>query len=73
MSTPPPPPPPASGPSLPASADVQNFCLLHKGPVQGEVYECPNCHQRYCRSCVVDAKEKGGKRFCVKCKTIFLL
>lgn len=80
MSHAPPPPPPAPpapalppNSGLPAGVDLENFCLLHKGPIEGEVYECSTCHARYCRQCVLEAKQAGNARACVRCKMPFLL
>lgn len=44
----------------------KDFCLFHKGKIQGEIYICPKCSTQYCKTCAVKAKENGKK--CVKCK-----
>lgn len=62
------PPPPVLPPSI--SVD-ENFCFLHKGEIQGEVYTCPTCKTRYCLDCAQNAKENA--KLCVKCKRLFLI
>ncbi|MHA1294334.1 MAG: hypothetical protein ACTSQJ_16950 [Promethearchaeota archaeon] len=61
-------PPP---PSLPPSFKIQeNFCLFHKGDIQGEVYICPKCKSKYCKECAIKAKSEG--KTCIKCKQLIL-
>lgn len=62
-------PPP---PSLPPTVKIkENFCLLHKGELHGELYTCPACKSKYCLECVKKAKSEG--KSCIKCKQIFLI
>jgi hypothetical protein len=49
----------------------KNFCLFHKGELQGEIYTCPSCKTKYCLSCAEKAKKEGKK--CIKCKQLIYL
>ncbi len=62
------PPPPSMPPAFKVN---ENFCLLHKGELKGQTYECPGCKTKYCLECVKKAKIE--KKSCVKCKKIFFL
>ena len=35
------------------------ICVVHKGPIVGNVYICPNCRTFYCVKCATALKEKG--------------
>ncbi|MBY8985162.1 MAG: hypothetical protein KGD65_08855 [Candidatus Lokiarchaeota archaeon] len=61
------PPPPALPPSFKVD---ENFCLLHKGNVEGETYTCPSCKTKYCLKCAQKAKSEA--KLCVKCKQLFM-
>ena len=61
-------PPPVLPPAFKVDED---FCLLHKGHVQGEIYTCPTCKTKYCMDCAKKAKEEA--LLCIKCKRLFLL
>lgn len=62
------PPPPVLPPSFNLK---ENFCLLHKGPIEGEIYTCPSCKTTYCLKCVQKAKTET--KLCVKCKKVFFV
>ena len=59
------PPPPTLPPNIIINKD---FCLFHKGRIQGERYTCPRCKTQYCLNCALNAKQEG--RLCVKCKQL---
>ena len=61
------PPPPVLPPSIKVK---ENFCLLHKGTIEGEIYTCPSCKTKYCLKCAQRAKTKA--KLCVKCKQLFI-
>ena len=42
------------------------FCIVHKGPIDGTVYICPNCKTYYCYKCASVLKENGEK--CWSCE-----
>ncbi len=62
------PPPPSMPPSIKIK---ENFCLLHKGDLTGQTYECPSCKTKYCLECA--KKARAEKKSCVKCKKLFML
>ncbi|MFX1573209.1 MAG: hypothetical protein ACFFB0_10705 [Promethearchaeota archaeon] len=62
------PPPPVLPPSIHIK---ENFCLFHKGDIQGEIYTCPACKTKYCMDCAIKARDE--KRLCVKCKQLVLM
>ena len=63
-------PPPPSLP--PESIKIsENFCLFHKGKINGEVYQCVTCKTKYCKECAKKAKAEGKK--CIKCKQLIFL
>lgn len=62
------PPPPMLPPSFKMK---ENFCLLHKGDIQGEIYTCPACKTKYCMECAKKARHEG--KLCVKCKQLILM
>lgn len=35
------------------------ICIVHKGPIIGASYLCPNCRTFYCERCAQVLKEKG--------------
>ncbi len=37
------------------------FCIVHKGPIVGTIYICPQCKTYYCFKCVNTLKENGEK------------
>lgn len=62
------PPPPV----LPPSIEIKNnFCLFHKGEIQGEIYTCPSCKTNYCMECAKKARDE--KKLCIKCKQLVLM
>ncbi|MFX1502665.1 MAG: hypothetical protein ACFFDH_17020 [Promethearchaeota archaeon] len=62
-------PPP---PILPPSFKIKkNFCLFHKGDIQGEIYTCPVCKTNYCLECAKKAQLE--EKLCVKCKRLVLM
>lgn len=62
------PPPPV----LPPSFNVkENFCLLHKGTIEGDTYTCPSCKTIYCLKCAQNAKIEA--KLCIKCKKLIML
>ncbi len=62
------PPPPALPPSFKIG---DNFCLFHKGDIQGDTYTCPACKTNYCLVCAKKAKLEG--KLCIKCKQLIIL
>ena len=62
------PPPPVLPPSFNLS---DNFCLFHKGPIQGETYTCPTCKTPYCLECAKKAKLE--RKLCIKCKQLVIV
>ena len=60
------PPPPVFPPSFKVDED---FCLLHKGNIQGEIYICSSCKTKYCMDCAQKAKREAI--LCIKCKKLF--
>ncbi|MFW9939616.1 MAG: hypothetical protein ACFFFT_01150 [Candidatus Thorarchaeota archaeon] len=62
------PPPPVLPPSIKID---ENFCLLHKGEIQGEIYTCPSCKTKYCMECAEIANQEA--KLCIKCKHLILL
>lgn len=62
------PPPPRLPPSIKVN---ENFCLLHKGEIEGEIYICPKCKTKYCMKCAEKAQEEAN--LCIKCKQLILL
>lgn len=63
------PPAPVFPPSIPKVDE--KFCLLHKGKITGEIYQCHSCKTKYCLECAKKAKSEGKK--CVKCKQLIFL
>lgn len=61
------PPPPVLPPSIKLT---ENFCLFHKGIIQGDIYTCPKCKTKYCLECAKKAKLEG--QLCVKCKQLII-
>ena len=56
-------------PNLPPKIEIsENFCLYHKGTIQGKKYICPRCKTQYCLNCALQAKNEG--KLCVKCKQL---
>ena len=47
------------------------ICVVHKGPIDGPIYLCPNCHTLYCVKCANALKETGEK--CWSCDQEFQL
>lgn len=45
------------------------ICIVHKGPIVGNVYVCPHCQTFYCQNCVKALKRKGEK--CWSCDKEF--
>ncbi len=37
------------------------MCIVHRGPIMGATYACPNCQTLYCQKCAATLKEKGEK------------
>lgn len=37
------------------------ICVIHRGPILGAMYACPNCQILYCQKCAKTLKEKGEK------------
>jgi hypothetical protein len=62
------PPPPVLPPSTKFN---ENFCLLHKGDIEGEIYICPTCKIKYCMKCA--EKARTGAKLCIKCKQLILI
>jgi hypothetical protein len=62
------PPPPVLPPS---SSLKKNFCLLHKGEIDGETYVCPKCKAVYCLDCAKKAEKDAA--LCIKCKQLILV
>jgi hypothetical protein len=62
------PPPPILPPSIEIKKD---FCLFHKGVIQGEIYTCPACKTNYCLKCAKKANLE--EKLCVKCKRLVLI
>jgi len=62
------PPPPILPPSIEIKED---FCLFHKGEIQGEIYICPACKTKYCMECAKRARDE--RKLCVKCKQLILM
>ncbi|MFX0000212.1 MAG: hypothetical protein ACFE9Q_15350 [Candidatus Hodarchaeota archaeon] len=61
-------PPP---PTLPPSFKIKdNFCLFHKGEIQGETYTCPTCKSVYCLECAKKARVEA--KLCIKCKQLII-
>lgn len=61
-------PPP---PSLPPSFEKkENYCLFHKGPLQGDLYTCITCKAEYCLECAKQARAEGKQ--CIRCKQLIL-
>ncbi|MBD3340480.1 MAG: hypothetical protein GF353_15300 [Candidatus Lokiarchaeota archaeon] len=50
---------------------TENYCLIHKGEIKGEIYECPSCKRKYCLECALKIKDEGKK--CPKCQQIIFL
>ncbi|MHA1821004.1 MAG: hypothetical protein ACTSU2_00015 [Promethearchaeota archaeon] len=66
------PPPPKMPPILKKKISETDMCIIHKGPLEGDVYVCPKCGAKMCMSCVLKRKKEGNP-FCPKCQTIFVL
>ncbi len=45
-------------------------CIVHKGPITGTIYVCPQCDSLYCLKCATVLKEAGQK--CWMCGTDLL-
>ena len=59
-------------PKLPPPFNIdENFCLLHKGGIQGEIYTCRVCKTKYCLICAQEAEREA--KLCVKCKHLILI
>ena len=55
-------------PKLPKKEPLDpSMCIIHKGPLEGDVYSCPKCSANMCKSCVKKRKEDEHKQFCPKC------
>ena len=63
------PPPPIMPPS--SVKITENFCLFHKGDIEGDIYQCNTCKTKYCLECARKAKEEGKK--CIKCKQLIFI
>ncbi|MFX1394510.1 MAG: hypothetical protein ACFFAH_13170 [Promethearchaeota archaeon] len=63
------PPPPVLPPKL--EKTQENFCLFHRGDIEGEIYQCTACKTKYCLECAKKAKKEGKK--CIKCKQLIFL
>ena len=63
------PPPPVLPPKL--DKIQENYCLFHRGDIQGEIYQCKACETKYCLKCAKKAKAEGKK--CIKCKQMIFL
>jgi hypothetical protein len=37
------------------------ICIVHKGPIDGEIYLCPHCHTFYCEKCAKALKLQNEK------------
>jgi hypothetical protein len=62
------PPPPTLPPKIEISKD---FCLFHKGKIEGNRYTCPRCKTEYCLNCALKAKKE--RKSCIKCKQMINL
>ena len=61
-----------SAPVFPPSVRIkENFCLFHKGDIEGEIYTCPSCKTQYCLECA--KKVKQARRACIKCKQMIII
>ena len=50
--------------------EKQEFiCVVHKGPITGNIYVCPRCQTIYCQKCVSALKENNEK--CWSCDQDF--
>jgi len=55
-----------------AEMDVQEqkfTCIVHKGPIKGNLYLCPHCKTLYCEKCAKALEEKDEK--CWACEKEF--
>jgi len=43
------------------------ICVVHKGPIKGNIYICHECDTIYCQKCALTLKEKGEK--CWSCES----
>ena len=62
------PPPPVLPPSFKVN---ENFCLLHRGNIEGEIFTCPKCKTNYCLKCA--QKANAEVKLCVKCKKLIIV
>ena len=62
------PPPPILPPPFTIK---ENFCLLHKGDIQGAIYTCRICKSKYCLVCAEKAQAEA--KLCVKCKHLIII
>ena len=62
------PPPPALPPTI---GIKENYCRFHKGDLQGDLYTCPSCKEKYCLECAKKAKSEGKK--CIKCQQLIFI
>lgn len=66
-------PPPLPTPKMPPKVDKKelppNYCIIHKGTLEGEVYTCEKCGAKMCYSCALKRKNEENKPFCPKCTT----
>ncbi|MBD3195410.1 MAG: hypothetical protein GF317_10165 [Candidatus Lokiarchaeota archaeon] len=61
-----------SPPVLPPKIKIkENFCLFHKGEIEGETYTCPKCGTKYCLKCAKKARSEA--KLCVKCKQLVMM
>lgn len=47
--------------------EKEAICVVHKGPIVGTAYICPQCKTFYCLKCITALQEKGEK--CWNCGT----
>ena len=52
--------------------NIANMCLIHKGPLQGDVYTC-KCGAKMCKSCAIERKQSATNRLCPKCSSILFV
>ena len=47
------------------------ICVVHKGPIEGNIYMCPKCNTFYCMNCARNLKKSGEK--CWVCDSLINL
>ncbi|UYP45613.1 hypothetical protein NEF87_001898 [Candidatus Lokiarchaeum ossiferum] len=67
-------PSPKLPPSPPTTKAIkkENFCMIHKGPIQGETYTC-KCGAQMCRNCATERKNNSQNRLCPVCSSVIFL